>query len=229
MSLVARTDAAPRATRRIAGLYAVTPDLVDTDLLTALVEAALRGGARVVQYRNKSADDTLRLEQAARLAACCASSGATLVVNDHPSLALAVDGAGLHVGSADLDDEPGALPALRRRLGPDRVLGVSCYRSVERARAAAAAGADYVAFGSLFASPTKPHAPTAPLSIFDDARRLGVSLVGIGGITSANVATAVAAGCDAAAVIADLFASQDPATVESHARALSAAFSSRVS
>lgn len=208
---------------RVAGLYAVTPDVDDTERLARLVDAALAGGARLVQYRHKTASPALRTEQATRLARLCAAHGRPLVVNDHLDLALAIDGAGLHVGA---DDYPGrdALPALRDALGPDRLLGVSCYRDVDLARDAADAGADYVAFGSVFVSGTKPLAPPAALSTFRGARALGVALVGIGGITHDNVAALIDAGADAAAVIADLFQVADVAAVTARAHAFAARF-----
>jgi thiamine-phosphate pyrophosphorylase len=208
------------ATMRIAGLYAVTPDLADTALLAALVDAALAGGATIVQYRNKTADETLRREQARCLADVCARRRRPLIVNDHPALALAIPGAGLHVGAEDFTD----LRVMREALGPDRLLGVSCYRSVAQARDAVAAGADYVAFGSMFASSTKPAAPPAALDLFAAARDLGVPLVGIGGITHDNLRSLIGAGADAAAVIAELFAVPDPATVRARARALADLF-----
>jgi thiamine-phosphate pyrophosphorylase len=219
----ARPIAAPRRADAIAGLYAITPDLQDTEVLATLVDAALRGGAALVQYRNKSADGDLRRVQALRLAALCASRRRPLIVNDHLELALSIDGAGLHVGADDLATGP-PLVELRARLGADRLLGVSCYRSVEAARAAVDAGADYVAFGSVFPSTTKPAAPAATLALFREARSLGVPLVGIGGITRANVDALIAAGCDSVAVIADLFGSADPSQTELHARALARAF-----
>ena len=208
---------------RIRGLYAVTPDLVDTALLAALVDAALDGGATMVQYRNKAADDTLRLAQAQRLAEVCTAHGRPLIVNDHLALALAIDGAGLHVGADDFAD----LADVRAALGPDRILGVSCYRSVDDARHAAAMGADYVAFGSVFASTTKPAAPSAALSLFGEARALvdfDAALVGIGGITHDNLPSLIDAGADAAAVIGELFAVRDPAIVRARARVLANAF-----
>ena len=208
---------------RIAGLYAVTPDLDDTGRLVALVDAALTGGARVVQYRHKTAGPSLRHEQASRLAACCARHERPFIVNDHADLALSIVGAGLHVGMDDFDS-PEALQALRRRLGPSRMLGVSCYRSLDRARDAVSAGADYVAFGSVFPSTTKPLAPSAALGVFAAARGLGVPLVGIGGITRERLPVLIAAGADAAAVIGDLFGSFDPAGVTARAAALAALF-----
>ena len=206
----------------IVGLYAITPDLLDTDVLVRLVNAAIDGGAGLVQYRNKIADEATRVAQARRVAALCRARGVPLIVNDHAALADAIDGAGLHVGADDHADVA-ELKTLRERLGPQRILGVSCYRSLDLARAAVAAGADYVAFGSVFPSTTKPHAPPAPLALFAAARALGTSTVGIGGITRGNIASLMQAGADAAAVIGDLFGSGDPARVEAQARALVAA------
>ena len=190
---------------RIRGLYAITHDHTDTARLCDSVLKALEGGASVLQYRNKTATPELRGLQVHALAALCARHDVEFIVNDHLELAFKIEGAGLHVGSEDSDD----LSAIRRALGPDRVLGVSCYASIERARAAAAAGADYVAFGSVFASPTKPAATRAPLELFEKARELRVPLVGIGGITLENLPKLIAAGADAAAVISELFGAAD--------------------
>ena len=220
-TLASGANASTRSAR-VRGLYAVTPDLADTTLLVALVEAALRGGAALVQYRNKVASAALLREQAVALAACCAAAGRPFVVNDHVELALSIDDAGLHVGRDDAS--PDALHDLRDRLGPSRLFGVSCYRSVDAARTACEAGADYVAFGSMFPSTTKASAPAAPATLFAQARPLGVPLVGIGGITDANLPSLIDAGCDAAAIIAALFVPLDPASVEASARRLSSVF-----
>src|SRR6185436_16201316 len=150
----------------IRGLYAVTPDLADTAAMLGKVEAALAGGARLLQYRNKVADAALRLEQAGALAALCRRHGVPLIVNDHLDLALAVDADGLHIGGED-----GSVAEARRRLGPSKLLGVSCYRRIENAHDAARAGADHVAFGGFFASQVKPSATRAPLSLLTDAKR----------------------------------------------------------
>ncbi|MEO8936303.1 MAG: thiamine phosphate synthase [Burkholderiaceae bacterium] len=211
-----RSRALPVRDVRIAGLYAVTPDLADTDLLVALVDAALTGGAMLVQYRNKTAEPALRATQAARLAAVCQAHRRPLIINDHLALAMTIDGVGLHVGLDDIPDQA-ALVALRARLGPSRILGVSCYRSVDRARDAVAAGADYVAFGSVFPSTTKPSAPAAALQLFADAAALGIACVGIGGIDRDNATSLRAAGADAVAVISDLFGVADPAIVTTRA------------
>lgn len=198
------------------GLYALTPDEPDTSVLAAKVRAAIAGGVTAVQYRNKPAAAALRGEQARALVALCRGAGVPLLVNDDIELALAVDAAGVHLGRED-----GDLAAARRRLGPGRLLGVSCYDRLELAEPAVAAGADYVAFGSMFASPTKPAAVRAPLALLGGARRLGVPVVAIGGITLENAPAAIAAGADALAVITALF---DAADVAARARAFSDLF-----
>lgn len=205
---------------RIRGLYAITPDEPDTGRLVAMVDAAIDGGARIVQYRAKDATDDERRAQAVALAASCMRRHALFIVNDDAELAVTIDGAGLHVGASDADD----LDALRARLGPGRMLGVSCYDDLARAREAAAAKADYIAFGSVFPSGTKPAAVRAPLALFDAARPLGVASVAIGGITLDNLPSLVAAGADAAAVINELFASRDPSRIRATASALSSCF-----
>ncbi|MBL8380930.1 MAG: thiamine phosphate synthase [Burkholderiales bacterium] len=188
----------------IAGLYAITPDWDDTARLIVSVRAAIAGGARVVQYRNKKADAARRLEQALALAATCARDGATFIVNDHVELAQDVDADGVHLGAAD-----GNLARARRLLGRDKRIGASCYDSKDLAHTALAAGADHVAFGSAFASPTKPSAVRAPHSLYTAAGALGVPVVAIGGITHTNASEVIAAGAHAVAVISDLFDAPD--------------------
>jgi thiamine-phosphate pyrophosphorylase len=190
---------------RVRGLYAVTPDLADTTRLTALVAAALEGGARLVQYRNKPASKALKLEQARALKAACDHHGAMLIVNDDVEIALGVDAHGVHLGRDD-----GFGPDVRERLGPDKLIGVSCYRDLERARSAVAHGADHVAFGSFFPSKVKPGAGRAPVELLTQAKaELDVPVVAIGGITVENGAALIAAGADALAVISALFEAPD--------------------
>ena len=191
-------------TNRIKGLYAVTPDEVDTSRLQNLVEAALLGGASIIQYRNKSATAQLRFNQATGLLALCRGHGVPLIINDHLDLCLEVDADGLHVGSDDYASDE--LAQIRANLGASKILGVSCYNRFELAEQAAAAGAEYIAFGSCFASGTKPAAVRAPLELFTRAHeQLQVSTVAIGGITLQNAPQAIGAGADAVAVIGALF------------------------
>jgi thiamine-phosphate pyrophosphorylase len=189
------------------GLYAITPEEPDTSRLLALVRAALAGGAAAVQYRSKDTSRALRREQAHALAELCRELRAPLIVNDDVALAREAGADGAHLG---VDD--GDLAAARRQLGPDKLLGASCYNRLDLARAAKAAGADYVAFGAVFASPTKPAAVHAPLALFAEARgALGLPLVAIGGITPENAAAVIAAGADAVAVISAVFDAPDVA------------------
>lgn len=189
------------------GLYALTPDEPDTSRLVRLVEAALAGGAVAVQYRQKAAAAPLRREQAAALAARCRAARVPLIVNDDPVLAAEIGADGVHLGRED-----GDLAAARALLGPGRLLGASCYNQLDLARRACAAGADYVAFGAAFDSPTKPAAVRAPLELYREARRtLEVPIVAIGGITVANAPLLLAAGVDAVAVISALFGADDVA------------------
>ncbi|MEO8202218.1 MAG: thiamine phosphate synthase [Betaproteobacteria bacterium] len=187
------------------GLYAITPDEPSTEALLRMVSAALKGGITVLQYRNKLADTGLRRQQAEALLGLTRSRGVPLIVNDDAALAAQIDADGAHVGRDD-----GAVAAARRLL-PGKLLGASCYGSLDAARAALAEGADYVAFGSVFASVTKPAATRAPLELFGAARNLGVPLVAIGGITMDNAAAVITAGADCVAVISDLFGAADVA------------------
>ena len=192
--------------RALRGLYAITPGMADTHVLVARAEACLAGGAAVLQYRSKSLDATLEREQARALAAACRRHGALFIVNDSLALAREVGADGVHLGRDDGD------VAEARRAWPEGVLGVSCYADPGRARSAAAAGADYVAIGSVFASATKPQAVRAPLSALAEARRLAARpVVAIGGITMANAPAAIAAGADMVAVISALFDAPDVA------------------
>ena len=184
------------------GLYAIS-DGPRVDLLDACA-AALAGGAAILQYRDKSGDHARRLREAHALQALCARHRVPLVINDDVDLAAAVGAAGVHLGEADV-----AFAAARADLGPAAIIGVSCYDSLERARQFAAAGASYLAFGAFFASPTKPLARRAPLSLLRDAKSFGLPLVAIGGITPDNARDLIVAGADAFAVITALFGARD--------------------
>ena len=190
------------------GLYAITADGVAGDLVERQIEGVLRGGASLVQYRDKRSGADDRRQTAQALRALCHRHGARLIINDDVQLALAVDADGVHLGASD-----GDLAAARRALGPGKLLGASCYADFELARLAVAAGADYVAFGAVYPSPTKPQAVRAPHALFARCRaELNVASCAIGGITAANGAALVAAGADLLAVITDLFEANDVAT-----------------
>jgi thiamine-phosphate pyrophosphorylase len=183
------------------GLYAITPSDHLLPRLSALVGSALAGGVRFVQYRNKFAPQPLRRAQAAELLRICRAAEAKLIVNDDLWLAIEIGADGVHLGRDD-----GNIEMARQALGGRRILGVSCYDDLDRAEAAAAAGADYIAVGSVFASATKPEATRASLELVSEAKRkLDVPVAAIGGITLNNVRDVIDAGADMVAVITDLF------------------------
>lgn len=189
----------------ISGLYAITPDDLDTERLCRKVETALQGGVSLVQYRNKAANAMLRLRQASALLAICRSYKVSLVINDHLDLCAQIDADGLHLGMTDCD-----LSAARRLLGADKIIGASCYNQPELAIKAEQAGASYVAFGACFSSETKPNALHAPLSLFTEAKqKIAIPLVAIGGITLENAPSVLQAGADAIAVVGALFNAND--------------------
>ena len=191
----------------IAGLYAITPDIADTDTLLLRTRAALTGGARVLQYRNKTASAALRREQAMALQALCMEFAVPLIINDDLDLALAVDAAGLHLGSDD-----GDIAAARAQLGRTKLLGASCYDRIELAHSAVAAGADHIAFGSFFASSVKPGAVRPPVDLISRAKKqFRLPVVAIGGITPHNAPQLISAGVDAVAVISAVFTAPDVA------------------
>ncbi|MCX7893376.1 MAG: thiamine phosphate synthase [Burkholderiales bacterium] len=199
------------------GLYAITPDEADTRALAAKVAAAAAGGIAALQYRNKAADAGLRRSQVEALLPIARAHGVPLIVNDDVELAVACGADGAHLGGTD-----GDLREARRRLGSAKLLGASCYDRFDLALAAKAAGADYVAFGAAFASPTKPAAVRAPLALFARAHReLGLPVVAIGGITVENAPALLEAGAEALAVITDLFGAPD---IAARARAFNALF-----
>jgi thiamine-phosphate pyrophosphorylase len=200
--------AVPKAVLRpkLAGLYALTPDLADTAALAARTGLALSGGASAIQYRNKAASCELKLQQAVALRALCSARGALFIVNDDVELARAVDADGVHLGRDDA-----SIAAARARLGDAAIIGVSCYDEFERAQAAIAAGADHIAFGSFYPSRVKPAAARPPLPLITEAKARWphIGVVAIGGITAANAAPLIAAGADAVAVISALYDAPD--------------------
>jgi len=187
------------------GLYLITPERLTGIALLASVEDALVAGVRWLQYRDKQNDSSLRRATAVALARLCRQHSAQSVINDDLELALWLDDAGLHLGRDD-----GSVADARAQLGPDRVLGASCYGDLERAHDALAAGASYVAFGAIYASASKPAAPPIGTAVLGDARAAGLGpRVAIGGITLERAADTLSAGADAVAVIGDVFDAPD--------------------
>ena len=189
----------------ISGLYAITPDEPNTAELLDKVRLVLSGGASVLQYRNKAADAVLRRQQARALRGLTHEFSVPLIINDDVILAQQVDADGVHLGGED-----GSVIAARAQLGRSKLIGVSCYNRLALAHEAVQQGADYVAFGSFFASPVKPDAVAASLDLLRQAHReIAIPLVAIGGITVDNGAQLLEAGADALAVISAVFGAAD--------------------
>lgn len=207
-------NAASPARAALYGVYAIT-DGPRRDLATA-VEAALRGGVRVLQYRDKTSDHARRRAEASALQALCAAYSVPFLVNDDVELAAAIGADGVHLGEDD-----GDVPGARARLGTKAIIGVSCYDTLERARIATAQGADYLAFGAFFPTRSKQTTRRATPSLLREARRFGLPRVAIGGIDADNAAPLIEAGADCIAVISAVFGADD---IEAAARRLAALF-----
>lgn len=191
-------------TRRPRGLYLITPDDNDTARLLSRVEAVLPH-AIWLQYRNKRAGAALRAEQGAALLELARAHGVRLLVNDDMALAARIGADGVHLGEDD-----GDLAHARALLGPDALVGASCYDDIARAQRAVEAGADHVAFGAFYPSATKPGARRANADLLARAAALGVPRVAIGGITPDNTGPLLDAGADLVAVVGGVFDAPDP-------------------
>lgn len=186
------------------GLYAVTDSGLLAGRLLPSVRAALEGGATVVQYRDKSGSTANRRAEAESLLMLCREFKRPLLINDDVELALAVGADGVHLGRGD-----GSLRRARARLGGSAIIGATCHDSLAFAEEAVASGASYLAFGAIHASVTKPGAATATLATLQEARRFGLPLVAIGGISTDNAAPVIAAGADCVAVVSGLWQAPD--------------------
>ncbi len=204
----------------VSGLYAVTPDLSDSELLLEKVELALKGGAAMLQYRNKSAPSDLREEQAVSLTILCRRFSVPLIVNDDVKLAKKIGADGVHLGRNDA-----GIAFAREILGAKKIIGASCYNRLDLAEQCLHEGADYLAFGGFFPSANKPGAIAAPLSLLKQAKaELSAPIVAIGGINLENARDVVAAGADALAIISALF---DASNIRAAAQHFSSLFERR--
>lgn len=202
--------------RRIAGLYVIVdPDACGAMAAVEVARAALEGGARVLQWRDKRRDKGDQLDDVRAIGAICRDRAAAFIVNDHADLALASGADGVHVGQHDLP-----VDAVRRMAGK-LIVGVST-NDVAEARRAEAAGADYVAVGAIFRTRSKDVTRPASLERLREVKAaVRVPVVAIGGIDASNIADVVAAGADAAAVIRAVCGAAAPAHAASE---LAAAF-----
>lgn len=188
------------------GLYIVTPDWDDTDKLLAATEQALRGGAALVQYRHKTAGLDLRREQARRLLELCRHYQRPFIVNDHVELCLEIGADGIHVGGTDA-----GIADVRAAVGPDKIVGASCYGSLQLAHEAHRAGASYVAFGGFYPSRVKKYeVATRPDMVAQAKAEIPLPNVVIGGMTVENAAPLVAHGADMVAAISSVYMADDP-------------------
>lgn len=188
------------------GLYLVTPDWDDTQKMLDVTEAGLRGGAALVQYRHKTATPELRREQATRLQALCRTYGRPFIINDFVELCVELDADGIHVGGTDA-----SVAQVRAALGPSKIVGASCYGSMQLARDAHLAGASYVAFGGFYPSRVKKYEVSTPAEIVAQAKKeIPLPNVVIGGMTQQNSMPLVAQGADMVAVISSVYMVDDP-------------------
>lgn len=188
------------------GLYLVTPDWDDTEKMLDATEAGLRGGAALVQYRHKTATPELRKEQASRLQALCRRYGRPFIINDFVELCMELDADGIHVGGTDM-----AIAQVRAAVGSSKIVGASCYGSMQLARDAYQAGASYVAFGGFYPSRVKKYEVSTPPEIVAQAKKeIPLPNVVIGGMTQQNALPLVQQGADMVAVISSVYMVDDP-------------------
>lgn len=193
------------ANKRLHGLYAITPEYSDGQKLLADTESVLAGGCKLLQYRDKQSSPAERVTRARALLRLCHTFGAQLLINDDLPLTVLIGADGVHLGKDD-----GNLSAARAIIGPGKILGASCYADYAAARFASDSGADYVAFGAMYPSPTKPDAPTATVHLFKRAKtEFPAACCAIGGIKLDNAPQLISAGADLLAVITDLFSAPD--------------------
>lgn len=205
--------------KKLYGLYVITDERLtpyEGGRIFKLVEKVLKGGARVLQLRDKSKSDEELYEIALKLKELCRAYGALFIVNDRPYLAKEVSADGVHLGK----DDPKLIKV--KNLLPQKIIGISCYGDLERAKEAERLGAGYVAFGSFYPSPTKPDSKIVPKEILKLAKReLKIPVCAIGGITLERAEELIRLGADLIAVISDIWLSEDP---EKRAKAYSELF-----
>ena len=205
---------------KLRGLYAITDGQLLTGRFLSYVEAALDGGVTLLQYRDKSSDESRRLREASELLKLCERYKTRLIINDDAELAARL-GVGVHLGQTD-----GSLPDARALLGHKAIVGATCHGKLELAERAKADGASYVAFGRFFTSRTKPDAPAVPLELLAQVRsKVKLPIAVIGGITVENAPQLVAHGADLLAVVHGLFGAETPAEVTRRAKAFNALYS----
>jgi len=190
---------------RLSGLYVIADSgLLDDHQLLLSSDRALAGGARILQFRDKTSDAAKKKQTAIELWRLCRKYDAVYIINDDPELAVEIDADGVHLGKNDMD-----IKKARALAGSQLIIGASCYDSIEQARKMKKSGADYLAFGSFYHSRTKPSAPRANIGLLQQARVLDLPLAAIGGVDASNGAKLIGAGADMLAVISAMFYTAD--------------------
>lgn len=193
--------------KALRGLYIVTPDWDETSRMLDATEKAIKGGATIVQYRHKTAGPELRKEQAKVMQALCKKYDVPFIINDHVDLCLELDTDGIHVGGTDAPVEE-----VRKKVGPNKIVGASCYGEMDLVRKAVKGGASYVAFGGFYPSRIKKYAVTTPVNIVSVAKKEFPNMpsVAIGGINLENAVPLVKEGVDMISVISSVYFVDDP-------------------
>ena len=193
---------------KIHGIYAITPDKpLNFEQIEKIIT---QHSISILQYRNKrhaklqthqTDDNALKLIEAKKLRQLCIQHHTLFIINDDINLAQKIGADGVHLGKDD-----NTIQYARQQLGADAIIGLSCYNNIDLAIRAQAQGANYVAFGALFPSNTKPNAPHCTLDTLTQAKKiLHIPIVGIGGINFDNQDEALQAGCHSVAMIDALF------------------------
>ena len=189
----------------IKGLYAVTPEEKDLFVLSSQVESCIKGGARLIQYRSKTLSKIEQNKQARKIKMVCDYYKVPLIINDDIELCRILDADGVHLGEND-----DSLEKARLILGPSKIIGVSCYNSIDRIKKAVDKGATYIALGACFPTITKPNAPTASLDLIALVlKKFKIPVVAIGGINLENIELLINEGINCVAVINSLFKTKD--------------------
>jgi len=191
--------------KKLKGLYAITDAKLMSENLLNMAEQAINGGVTILQYRNKTASITQQEQEARTLCQLCKKNNVLFIVNDDIELATKVNADGVHLGQKDTQ-----INSARKKLGPDKIIGITCHNQIELAQQAQSQGADYIAFGRFYSSLTKPDAPAAKLSLLAEAKKtISIPIVAIGGITSDTAPELLEQGADMLAVIHGIFAQHD--------------------
>jgi thiamine-phosphate pyrophosphorylase len=189
----------------IKGLYAVTHEEKDSCVLSSQVESCIKGGARLIQYRSKTLSKIEQNKQAKKIKTICNYHKVPLIINDDIELCRILDADGVHLGEND-----DSLEKARLLLGPSKIIGVSCYNSIDRVKKAVDKGATYIALGACFPTITKPNAPIATLDLIALVlKEFKIPLVAIGGINLENIELLINEGVSCFALINSLFKTKD--------------------